>query len=475
MKPSHLAAALRNYAKPIWLRGNSFAILSAGYFAALMMIVAATIRHHETWVHGARWHLAHTGILLMWTMLAGAAPGSVFFHYARQVRVTIAPVEPGLIDAEADAALVLSMPVAILLALPLVAMGAPPIGSLAASLTAVAFVASTLNAQGAQQGAVRLLRSLFMLPLIVVGMFYPDALLSLIFAPAPIATALCVAALPLIWLGLRFDPVRYAHSVDAIAAASSRVPLDKARRRKPVGVMRALVRGLAWQPRFMTASPLPQTQRAAGGMLAQFLITMTTVGLALGAPMLFAWIAGASPTKAMHHSAPMAVALGTVIPLQSSGQWLVQRGEWPFLFIAGRYGSRAGFSRALFRGHFYNTVSKIMTTTLAALLWCAMLGLLPPASWLIAGWCFAGAMFGAAYAGILPLLWRRFSGRSVVAAAHQIGLFGTVYPITLIGLLRDGVQEWAVLGATVCVGFGVWMAWIGPRRLETMDWNFDPR
>jgi len=464
--PALVLAALRNYASGAFVRDNAM-IYSAGYNLVAAIVILG-LSQHEVARHGLPALLdGHSGLrLLFWWLAAWSVPAAISLHYWRQIRATLAPLVPGLVEVELAAVIIVLALSLLLLAAPLWWLGAPVFGTLALAAIGMAMGGGigTSYPTGATRRMGRL-RALLIVPLIGLALL-PHLMSRVIFAPWWAALALLVVAAGLVVSGLRYFPARAALQADIAAHAADRP------RPPPRPLAARLIAVISWRPAFMPESPLNlghvYSFGPVGALLASFFMVFFLVTF-MGA---FGMFDGRGFAQVIHDQGGQSIGQAVGVTLVVAGQWLLNRGDWPLLFAAGRYGSRAGFARRMFRAHLIDTLQRATADAIAGAAIGGLFHIFQPWQCLPAAFIIFGLVFGASYANAIPLFWREFGGKGVAVGLRMAGYFLIVVTFSLALTLKHG---FLIAGAVSALTFiaGLATARFAPARLAAMDWPYE--
>ncbi len=467
MKPRLVGVALRNYWRPVFVRENPL------LFSALMFLAGCAVSYHGGLVtvqeHGVR-ALFHqrSAFIMFWWFLTFMLTGCYARQYWRQITAGLAAIVPGFLAAEYGAILLMFALVLLVLATPFWGLGAPVLGSLAlASIGMVVGGTAGTSAPTGQSRPIRALIGLAILPFMVLA-YMPRVFLVVIFAPQLMVALILLVAIGIIVVGLRYFPAQALLQTDALEVTLDR----RATRAAPVSVLSAIFAAVGqlirWQPRFMKTDPLPETLQMQVGALGSLMGQMLLTSLMLGFDALFGSISDTTERHFLLGVLPQSLVFG----LMASGRWLLNRSEWPLLFMGGRYGGRLGFARAMFRAHRRNATQM---ATSAGLVGMAMLLLLTRMEWawsILGGLVIAGLLFGLSYATAIPLFWREFGGKGI-SVFFQVASFAAGTFSLEFGIFIHGLQLVVLPLAVLVVVLGLAMERIGARRLAAMDWPLE--
>lgn len=472
MKPRLVGAALRNYASPLFLRQNAMTVP-----ALAMLLGAATLFPHAFSVaaHSGIRHLflhGGGGFTFAWWYISFYVPACLIFHYWRQIRSNIATSVPYLPDTEFAAIVILLVPTILVLAAPLIALGAPATGSLALSSVATMSggAMSSAGPTGHSKG-IAVLRVFLFLPLMFAGT-QPQYLAYILFASAPVAAAITIVASIVIVSGLRFYPARAASQIE-----SAEHKFDLATSRPPrTGViptaLRAIGHVMTWKPAILSDRPLPMTLGVRLGPIGTTVLLLLQITLLLLYMPFFAWLTGHHFIKTLIQAAPQSLGFGVAITVFGAGQWLINRSDWPSLYMAGRYGGRIGFSRAMSNAFRARTIEFSVTGAVLVTGFALALGIVTSKTALPAALCCFGVLFGASYAPALPLFWQERGGKGFILMFSMAAAFGVV-GVLGFGILDHGLRLWGIGCSLAAFSFGLIISRATPGRLALMDWPIE--
>lgn len=461
-------AALRNYLQPTLVRENLLAISSAIF--SLLVALRFPAERRFVQIHGLAemFHHGLSAFVMTWWMVALFAPSCVTRHYWRQVTTEVSMAVPGLIDAEHGAIVTVLLLVGLALAMPLLALGGPVIGSLAIATLPMIGGLSSPQATGHSRRK-RLLLILVLLPLSLLFLV-PNSMAWLLFAPPWVTVPVLLATSAVIVARLRYVPAQARLDVesseqrqDLRAGQSTGTPNR--------GVVAATWKLLCWQPRRWRDDPLPRTLMTPFGPCGWVLNSAIFLGFMIGAGVL-AREFHEPLRRALHRSVMMAIAELPIFAIMSTGKWLLSRSDWPFLYLAGRNGTRNGFTRALFQAHRRNGIQLAGSVALVILLTLIAFIKGPLSDALEASVSAAALVFGLSYVVAAPLLWSEIGGKGMNFALNAVAGMSAVMTFAT-GFASHGLQVWllpvSVVIAAVALGFEPVLA----RRLAQMDWTFE--
>lgn len=358
--PGGTLAALAMYARPPSLRGNFWWLVATGALAMAGWNVPHLVGAIRS--HGVPAALYSRDALNTWWMGAFYAAAAVSATYWGRVGSNIAPMMPTLLAAERAAGAIATVLVQGLLAAPLMVLGATPASALA--LTALASFGgfgfgrgAAASGQGRRRQAAL---SLVSLPLLFVGTL--DSVLKLIGnAPAWIDGPLAVGVIVAMIASLQFRPAQARLEQDAQQRTQTALAARRPAERVPPGVLRAL----DWRPAPLREQPLPPGPFNPGTlMLVLQTLGILLIGLGVG------WVISALGGRGSHDHIQSLMGSAAAMPVLAASSWLMSRGEWTRIFVAGRYGSRRQFARTLIRAHLWRTahLSVITAVVLGVLL-----------------------------------------------------------------------------------------------------------
>lgn len=513
--------ALRLYVKPVFWREN-YTLLTGLLWTMVAFFVAFTDHSATHWQNGL-FKLPSSFGTWWWLGLQALISG-VACQYWRQVRSPLASMTPGMIEAEYQAVQVALSGVVVLMAVPLLHLGAPFLNSLAQESICLALgVNGDMTGPKNLRKPVRWLR-MFMMFVLFVAFMFPQSQERILSAPWYVAVGLLAVgiSMTLIELGHRPQPAalpggaaptvaqpRYQARRNALQAARTQgqsYPIQRdgmpagsgwatesafageygitaassyhavtinggARAQEGTGIRNLM----QWQFPWLRKPPVPNTMMTPGpvGFLASSVVVL--VFLFILNVILEAFSAGGMP----HWSAirkSMLIAPQMICMMSASGlaSWMLVRADWPFLLNLAGYGTRADFARALYRTH----AKRAVQSAALAALFCAPLGIVFGAeSWrelfLSMGAIFS-VMMGASYLPSLPLLFSRKTRPGVLQAFNLLGSFVCVQ--MGVSLLFSEASPPAWLWGTLFAGlpFSALMAWLAPRALAQADWPIEP-
>jgi hypothetical protein len=186
----------------------------------------------------------------------------------------------------------------------------------------------------------------------------------------------------------------------------------------------------------------------------------------------FGMFDGRGFAQVIHDQGGQSIGQAVGVSLLVAGQWLLNRGDWPLLFAAGRYGSRAGFARRMFRAHLIDTLQRATADAIAGAAIGGLFHIFQPWQCLPAAFIIFGLVFGTSYATAIPLFWREFGGKGVAVGLRMAGYFLIVVTFSLGLTLKHGfLIEGAVSALTFIAGLAT--ARFAPARLAAMDWPYE--
>lgn len=463
MTRAGVAAALRNYVSLVVVRDNPQAFTAS--YATLCCYLFAAMDRRRVALHGIRSLFAGESNLTLWWLAACFLPMALMTQYWRQVRSTLAPAIPALVEAEFCAICLVLVAALAALGAPFILLGAPVAGTLALVASGMLVGGGAVaTAPTGQRGLARSWQTAIFIPLMLLG-FVPGMMARLVFAPWPLGCAVLVLALCALFAGLRFYPARAAVQTEAMQARGDRAP-------SPPSLARGLPALLAWRPRFMPAAPLPSNFGLLLGPFGALLASFLQISALVLVLCILASLQGEGWRTALRHSGPMAVGQGIAFGVITAGQWLMNRGEWPVLFAAGRFGSRRSFARHIFRAHAVNTAQRALCDALVGTVFAAALGAVHGVHVAALALIIFGLVFGASYAASVPLLWREFGGKGLAVGLRMAAVL-LIMTVLTFGVMQHGITPLAGLAAAAVFLFGLAMAWLGPQRLAAMDWPFE--
>lgn len=470
MRLSLTLAALRNYVRPVFVRENHL-VPSCGIFIG---VLALQFGHEQRFVsaHGvaAVFHHGFSGFMMLWWMLALFAPSCVTIQYWRQITTGLAVAVPGMIEAEYRAVLIALAAVPLILASPLIALGAPVLGSLAVAALGMVGGMGSSRSRG-QSRRTSIVLALLMLPLYLLA-FLPRALGSILLAPWWLTFPLLIASVAAINVGLRFFPALARKQLESAEKATEWRTPGSASAAPRRGALAAIGGLLRWQPRSWQQEPLPGTLVMSLGPAGWMISLATLVGL-IAAIGTATRLSQETLTHALHRSAVQALAQPPMVLMFSTRGWLMSRGEWPFLYLGGRHGPRLGFARALFRAHRRNALQIAASAGLVGALTLALLVRMKLGPAALGGVAIAALTFGLTYMTAVPLFWRELGGRRMNVALGLLAAFAGMMAVAT-GLTTHGLQSWLLPAALGMAVLGIAMEPAAVRRLALIDWPLEP-
>jgi hypothetical protein len=460
-------AALRNYASRAFLFGNPNLITAA---ALLPMIPywASQVAPHLRRGEANALSQGHINPIFVVGLMGMA---SVAHYYWQQVGEPLAAAVPRLLEAELAAGLGVTLGLWLALATPMVWAGLPLWGSVAFVAMACTLGAQVRGDRG-EKAWLKWLGAVLLLLGFLVGLI-PQWQTWLIFMPAPGAIAVMVVCAASIAAGMSFHAGRSRTQGEARETREARkfnALLEAGDRSTRLG------RLMRWQPAALRQSPMPPIlSRHFGpvGIVLSFTLSLVAmIGLALAMAGLFTVLHEGRFGKNLHDVAPPVFLIPMCGSFMSLSRWLMVRKDWPFFFMAGRYGERAGFAQALFRAYRINVVllgavSSAMTT----MLYVTFHFIAPVPA--LEVWPALFAMFvGGSYASSIPLLWREFGGKGMTILLTIVAYL-VLYQLNPLIAYRIGHVWIGVGAATVLFIGGLVVSAVAPRRLAVMDWPID--
>lgn len=461
-------AALRNYLRPTLVRENPLA-MSCAIFGLLVALRFPAERRFVQ-LHGLAemFHHGLSAFVMTWWIVALFAPSCVTRHYWRQVTTEISMAAPGLIDAEHGAIVAILFFVGLALATPLLLLGGPIIGSLAVATLPMIGGLSSPRATG-QSRRKRLLLVLLLLPLSLLFLI-PSGMAWLLFAPLSITLPVLLATSAVTGAKLRYLPARARLDVESSEQRQD-VRAGQNTGTSPRGALAALWKLICWQPRRWRVDPLPRTLMMPFGPGGWILYSCVFMGFMIGTGVLareFHEPLG----RALHRSVMMAVAESPMVAIFTTGKWLLHRSDWPYLYLAGRNGTRNGFTRALFHAHRRNgfqlagSVAFVIFITLIALTHVGF----PHA--LDASVSAAGLVLGSSYAVAAPLFWNEIGGKGMTVALNAVAAMSATM-IFVTGFVSRGPQIWLLPMSISIAAAALAFEPVLARRLAQLDWTFE--
>lgn len=468
MKARYVIAALRNYGRAVFFRDNPYALLALLFIAVFVVQYGALLKHGP--VHQGQMVVdlfRQANVSKPWWMLCMMLPAGLTMHYWRQVSGPFVSTIPHFLRAEYCAIFILLPFFILALALPFILAGAPVFGALAITCCATVWggVAGAGGAKGHSLLLSRGLRILFGL-FVIVG-FIPGVLWWVLFAPLWVTLPLTCLTLALTVLGLLYFPARAVLQMAEIEHrhdVKSR-KLDRPRVRAVVFCRRLLL----WRPSFLRQETLPNTMVVKLGPVGQIIFMVVIIIFATGIVFIGAHGQG---LRHWRQALPMSLPMMGMLVMAPLTSWLFLRQEWPFLYLAGRYGTRQSFARRLFRAQL-----RILLET------AGLVGVVSVIAFLISGERVLEAieggviaallLFGLSYLVVVPLLWGELGGKGVTTIFIFVSILG--FQMLYLSYIGGGAQHeflWLLLAAAIAL-CGVGLGYVGPRRLAKIDWPLE--
>ena len=462
-------AALRNYLRPTLVRENPLAMSSAIF--SLLVALRFPAERRFVQLHGlaAMFHHGLSPFVMAWWMVALFAPSCVTRHYWRQVTTEISMAAPGLIEAEHGAIATVLFFVGLVLATPLLPLGGPIIGSLAVATLPMIGGLSSPRATG-QSRRRRLLLVLLLLPLSLLFLI-PSSMAWLLFAPLWVTLPVLLATSAVTGARLRYLPARARLDVESSEQRQD-FRAGQNTGTSPRGALAALWKLMCWQPRRWRDDPLPRTLMTPFGPGGWILYSALIMGFMIGTGVL-AREFHEPLRRAMHRSVVMAIAESPMFAIFATGKWLSSRGDWPFLYLAGRNGTRSGFTRTLFHAHRRTGIQ--LAGSVALVIFLALIAFMHVAlsDALDASVSAAGLAFGLSYAVAAPLLWNEIGGKGLTVALNGVAAMSATM-IFVTGFASRGLQTWLLPVSVAIAAAALALEPVFARRLAQMDWTFEP-
>jgi hypothetical protein len=468
MTPRMVGAALRNYVQPIVVRDNLM------FFSAAIFTIGAVLclkpAAHVVALGGVRALFLHGGVFFnAWWPLTFLIPASLSTHYWRQVKSNITTAVPHLADSEFIAALTLVALALVVLASPLICFGAPVLGSLAlASIGVVMGGAISSSNPTGQTRQIGYGRSILIMPFLFLG-FWPHALMFIIFAPTPATALILILAAILLITGMKFYPALAAQQNENIG---HKLAFGSLRQTKPNGsnsLLRTVWLVLQWKPRFLPSMPLPSTLSMPLGPIGIFVTLLFQISVFVGIDAIEGLINGSGPLNTIITEGPRSIGLSISLSLFYSSLWMLNRHDWPFIFMAGRYGGRREFCAAMFKANCANIIQIAAFNGALAAIGGVLLGAMTLRDGPGAALVVFGIVFGMSYLVTVPLLWRELGGKGTTMAAGFVACMLANIMLSVL-VMPHGPTKFALAIGAFSFLFGIAMSRIAPRRLATIDW-----
>jgi hypothetical protein len=465
-------AALRNYASPVIARDNPL-IINVVIFSGMQFVTWPLLAHRIA-RQGLRAGLeAGHSDLFWWWILAYMLPACIALHFYRQVRADISPAIPRFMAAERAAASLVFLMALGVLAAPLIVVGAPPAGAL--GLAAAGMVMGGAGGSFSNTGASKLKRSLvllFYVPVMILG-FTPHGLTGIVFLPTPLAAGLAIACTGALLFELGFRPAHAQVQETARDTAADTIATRAAERSQGQHpAAQRIAAFLAWRPASSPRSPLPTMFGQYLGLPAVVLAIAVQIVFLLGFMVGITMLVGhESFARALHEVGPQALGYAPLIGNIGATQWLVTRGEWPYLFSAGLYGPRASFAQALFNAYRHRSVEQAVFAAPLVTATAFALHLITAAQVPLLIFIIAGLSLGSAYAGAIPLLFNDLGGKAANIFCNFIGTFAGIFAISIP--LETHHLLPGLLAATAGLALAITLARLAPTRLARLDWPLE--
>jgi len=463
-----VAAPLRNYFAPVFMRDN--ALIIAASWIVLLLVLNGVLVHGDIASIMAD---SRQTVFLTWGA-CWIVPGAVYAHYWRQVSTPQAPAVPGMIGAEFRAALVMTVLVILLIDLPFLVRGAPLIGMLALTLSGIVLSGSTMppitSARGMPSQAwlwMTRARLALLAGLVLIG-YQNRWFVQVLEAPLAFTVSLALAAGTILVALLWYLPVVMR---GVIEGREQRQDARISRGRRKIASLAAIS---DWRPRLWPDAPVPAQFALPSGPIGMAVAGVGQYGIVFTIDLAIYYYSGDSWRATLHESAQQAMALICGLTAAQMSQSLLNRSGFALTFVAGRYGGRLHYSRSVFRAFVLNGVVRgifVVAIGLVVPLWLRML---TPTAALSDGASIIVIILGGSLFGALPLFWHEFGGIGFAAFCAMFGYmfcYGGVFAaLAAHGALALAIPATIAMIAGIC---GLTIYLIAPRRLATMDWPID--
>ncbi|WP_041249517.1 hypothetical protein [Gluconacetobacter diazotrophicus] len=462
-----LRAALRNYASRAFVVGNP-TLYSALLFLAITPSWVAKVGPGLR--HGTTAAMDHAGANPL-SMTAFMGMTSISTYYWRQVGESLATTIPGFLAAELRAGLTVVALLFVALTIPLLWCGLPVAGAAAFVAFSFTFAAGGRPVRG-EKRSLKWLRVGIMTGGALFS-FIPQWQIWLLFLPWPLAAGIVAVCGTLVVLGMTYHAGRTQAEQEQ---AENRADSRRTSVMQPGVVGRTLGHLMLWQPPMLRQAPLPPTLARPLGPAGILLMALASV-----TGMLAISAMTASIMVLMHEGAFAPIFRDTArgglvtlpgVTLMVLSNWLLNRKDWPFFFMAGRYGSRVAFARTMFRAYRLNVLLWGVGVIVPVMLVLVLLGSVPGAA---AGWLgvLLVLMFtGACYGSSVPLIWRELGGKGVTIAAGMAAYMAMILANPVV-LYRAHHADLAIAASLAIFVAGMAVSQVAPRQLTRMDWPFD--
>ncbi|MFT8854951.1 hypothetical protein [Acetobacter orientalis] len=471
--------ALRLYASPVFTRENP--TFFTGLLFVGVCILATYFEHTPATQHAGPFKLPPQ-LGVWWWLSLQALLTSIACHYWRQVRSPLACMTAGMIDAEYHAVHYVLASALLLLALPLVLIGAPPLNVLAQeSLCAALSVNGDMVGPKQLRKPMRLLRVLLMFFIFAAFMF-PGAQEAVLSAPWYVALGLIGISLIFTLIELHHRPVPPATVQSAYTPVKQDSPkiLPYAKRTNTststsTSTSTRISALLLWQFAWLRQPAMPNTMATPGPVGFALSAAVLLIGFIILTVFMGIFTQGALPTwphlKMGLRSAPVMLCM-----VFSSGlsTWLLARADWPFMLNLAGYGTRYNFAVALYATHAKRTVQLACMVTLT----CAPLGIflsnLPWHRLPLTALCLFSTVIGVSYLPSLGILLFKKSQTIFITVLNLLGSFVGLQSAFLIMLSKTQPPLWFYALTLSAIPFAACMAWAAPRALARADWPIQP-
>jgi hypothetical protein len=151
---------------------------------------------------------------------------------------------------------------------------------------------------------------------------------------------------------------------------------------------------------------------------------------------------------------------------------MLNRHDWPVLFMAGRYGGRRDFCAAMCSANRATIIQIAVINAIFAAVGGVLFGTMTLSQAPGTVLDVFAIVFGMSFMVTVPLLWREFGGKGTIVAAGFVGYLLASGTLQMMIMPHGPTKLAFIIGALAFV-FGLAMARIAPRRLAAMDWPIE--
>ncbi|WP_029603678.1 hypothetical protein [Kozakia baliensis] len=460
-----ISKALRLYVSPVFFREN------VTVYAGVVYLLLCAGMDYTYWGRNF-WHdgrYTMPGLLAtFWWLSLQAWFTALSTHYWRQVRSPATFMLPRLQAAEYGAAHIVLPLLFVVLALPILSLGAPLLNVMALeSINVVIWSGSDRVGPRNMRTRMRVPRLVLNLGAFIV-LLAPSMQSRLLSAPWYVAAAILLVTIPMALQEYRFRSY--------VMANETPVKARRARKnRTPSRWVMSIVQMIMWQPSWLRRVPFPNSFSTGAplGLGVQIILMAAAFGLLM---MLAACLSEMKPPSwDMLKHAMRSASVQTVI-LNALGLvgWMRSRQDWPFLLSLGPFGSRTDFSYAVFRAHGLRTMQAavILGVFFGAMMW--RVGQAHAGLALAEGLACAAMLVGASYLPSIAFLFRK-SDRPGLIMLLSFGGIMMLVQFYLDWLIEARHTTWWMWVPPIgALAFAAVMARIAPPALGQKDWLIEP-